>query len=226
MRAVIQEPSVGGLLREWRARRRLSQLELALDADVSTRHLSFVETGRSQPSRDMVVRLAERLDVPLRERNHLLLAAGYAPAYPETDMDDERMQSVREALRQVLKGHEPYPALVVDRHWELLDANAGVALLLEGVAPEQLAPPVNALRLALHPDGLAPRIRNLGSGARTCSAACAGRCRPAATRSSRRCWPSCAPTRATSPSRASSCPARARSSSRCGSPTARSSCAC
>jgi transcriptional regulator with XRE-family HTH domain len=162
MTAAMQEPTVGGLLREWRSRRRLSQLELALDADVSTRHLSFVETGRSQPSRDMVVRLAERLDVPLRERNHLLLAAGYAPAYPETDMDDERMQSVREALRQVLKGHEPYPALVVDRHWELLDANAGIALLLEGVAPEQLAPPVNALRLALHPDGLAPRIRNLG----------------------------------------------------------------
>jgi transcriptional regulator with XRE-family HTH domain len=162
MTAATHEPTVGGLLREWRARRRLSQLELALEADVSTRHLSFVETGRSQPSRDMVVRLAERLDVPLRERNHLLLAAGYAPAYPETDMDDERMQSVREALRQVLRGHEPYPALVVDRHWELLDANAGVALLLEGVAPEQLAPPVNALRLALHPDGLAPRIRNLG----------------------------------------------------------------
>jgi transcriptional regulator with XRE-family HTH domain len=162
MTAATQEATVGGLLREWRARRRLSQLELALEADVSTRHLSFVETGRSQPSRDMVVRLAERLDVPLRERNHLLLAAGYAPAYPETDMDDQRMQTVREAVRQVLKGHEPYPALVVDRHWEMLDANAGVGLLLAGVPPEQLAPPVNALRLALHPDGLASKILNLG----------------------------------------------------------------
>jgi hypothetical protein len=110
----------------------------------------------------MVVRLAERLDVPLRERNHLLLAAGYAPAYPESDMDDERMQTVRAAVRQVLAGHEPYPALVVDRHWEMLEANAGVAVLLEGVAPEQLAPPVNALRLALHPEGLAPKILNLG----------------------------------------------------------------
>jgi transcriptional regulator with XRE-family HTH domain len=159
MTAVTQEPTVGGLLREWRARRRLSQLELALEADVSTRHLSFVETGRSQPSRDMVVRLAEQLDVPLRERNHLLLAAGYAPAYPESDMEDQR---VREAVRHVLRGHEPYPAIAVDRHWEMLEANASVALLLQGVAAEQLAPPVNALRLALHPDGLAPQIENLG----------------------------------------------------------------
>jgi transcriptional regulator with XRE-family HTH domain len=155
-------PTVGSLLRGWRDRRRLSQLELALDAGVSTRHLSFVETGRSQPSREMIVRLAEHLDVPLRERNELLLAAGYAPAYPESELDTERMASVRAAVRQVLVGHEPYPALVVDRHWEMLDANAGVAFLLHGVAPEQLAPPVNALRLSLHPDGLAPRIVNLG----------------------------------------------------------------
>ncbi len=161
--AVLQaQRPVGELLRQWRERRRLSQLELALEADVSTRHLSFVETGRSQPSREMVVRLAERLDVPLRERNHLLLAAGYAPAYPESDMDDERMRTVRAAVRQVLAGHVPYPALVVDRHWEMLDANAGVGVLLQGVAGEQLAPPVNALRLALHPDGLAPKILNLG----------------------------------------------------------------
>jgi len=155
-------PTVGGLLREWRSRRRLSQLALALEADVSTRHLSFVETGRAQPSRDMVVRLAEQLEVPLRERNHLLLAAGYAPAYPESEMDDERMETVRAAVRQVLAGHEPNPAIVVDRHWEMLEANAAVGVLLEGVAPEQLAPPVNALRLALHPDGVAPRILNLG----------------------------------------------------------------
>jgi transcriptional regulator with XRE-family HTH domain len=159
MTAVTHEPTVGGLLRVWRARRRLSQLELALEADVSTRHLSFVETGRSQPSRDMVVKLAEQLEIPLRERNHLLLAAGYAPAYPESDMEDQR---VREAVRHVLKGHEPFPAIAVDRHWEMVEANASVALLLEGVAEEQLAPPVNALRLALHPDGLAPQIENLG----------------------------------------------------------------
>ena len=110
----------------------------------------------------MVLRLAERLDVPLRERNELLLAAGYAPAYPESAMDEERMEAVRAAVRQVLAGHEPYPALVVDRHWEMLEANAGVAVLLEGIESEQLAPPVNALRLSLHPDGLAPRIANLG----------------------------------------------------------------
>jgi transcriptional regulator with XRE-family HTH domain len=153
------EATVGSMLREWRSRRRLSQLELALEAEVSTRHLSFVETGRAQPSRDMVVRLAEQLDVPLRETNHLLLAAGYAPAYPDGGTEDS---AVRAALRHVLAGYEPYPALVVDRHWEMLDANAGVALLLEGVPAEQLAPPVNALRLALHPEGLAPRILNLG----------------------------------------------------------------
>ncbi len=165
MEAATLEPTaqtVGGLLREWRSRRRLSQLALALEADVSTRHLSFVETGRAQPSRDMVVRLAEQLEVPLRERNHLLLAAGYAPAYPESEMDDERMETVRAAVRQVLAGHEPNPAIVVDRHWEMLEANAAIGVLLEGVAPEQLAPPVNALRLALHPDGVAPRILNLG----------------------------------------------------------------
>jgi transcriptional regulator with XRE-family HTH domain len=154
--------AVGALLREWRDARRLSQLELALEADVSTRHLSFVETGRSHPSREMIVRLAEHLDVPLRERNQLLLAGGYAPAYPESALDDARMEAVRGAVRQVLAGHEPYPALVVDRRWEMLEANAGVGVLLDGVAPEQLAPPVNALRLALHPEGLAPKIVNLG----------------------------------------------------------------
>jgi transcriptional regulator with XRE-family HTH domain len=159
VRSLLAMEAVGTLLREWRDARRLSQLELALEAEVSTRHLSFVETGRAQPSRDMIVRLAESLDVPLRERNQLLLAGGYAPAYPQTGLDDE---AVRDAVRQVLAGHEPYPALVVDRHWEMLDANAGVGVLLEGVAPEQLAPPVNALRLALHPDGLAPKIVNLG----------------------------------------------------------------
>ncbi|WP_028061645.1 helix-turn-helix domain-containing protein [Candidatus Solirubrobacter pratensis] len=160
--ATFDQPTVGKLLRSWRDARRLSQLELSLEAEVSTRHLSFVETGRAQPSREMIVRLAEHLDVPLRERNELLLAAGYAPAYAESEMDDERMRTVRAAVRQVLAGHEPYPAVVVDRHWELLDANAAVGLLLEGVDPAQLEPPVNVLRLALHPGGVAPRIANLG----------------------------------------------------------------
>src|SRR3954452_8527964 len=162
MEAAMSVPTVCRLLRSWRDARRLSQMELSLEAEVSTRHLSFVETGRAQPSRELIVRLAEHLDVPLRERNELLLAAGYAPVYPVSDLDDERMSSVRDAVRQVLAGHEPYPALVVDRHWEMLDANAGVAVLLEDVDPAQLEPPVNALRLSLHPDGLAPRIVNLG----------------------------------------------------------------
>lgn len=157
----LQRP-VGELLRQWRERRRLSQMELALDAEISTRHLSFVETGRAAPSRDMVLRLAEPLDLPLRERNHLLLAAGYAPIYAETALDSPPLSAVRAAIRQVLAGHEPYPAVVVDRGWNLIDANAGVALLTEGVAPGLLAPPANVLRVSLHPDGMAPRIVNLG----------------------------------------------------------------
>jgi transcriptional regulator with XRE-family HTH domain len=157
----LQRP-VGELLRQWRERRRLSQLELALDADISTRHLSFVETGRSMPSREMVLHLAEQLDLPLRERNQLLLAAGYAPVYAETPLDAGQLSAVRAAVRQVLRGHEPYPAVVVDRGWNLVEANAGLTLLTQGVAPDLLAPPVNALRVSLHPDGMAPRIVNLG----------------------------------------------------------------
>jgi hypothetical protein len=140
----------------------LSQLELALESDISARHLSFVENGKSAPSRDTVLRLAEGLDLPLRERNHLLLAAGYAPVYSEAKLDSPEMSAVRGAVRQVLRGHEPYPAVVVDRNWNLVDANAGVALLTEGVAQELLAPPANVLRVSLHPDGMAPRIANLG----------------------------------------------------------------
>lgn len=162
MAAARPQQTVGALLRQWRERRRLSQLDLALDAEISTRHLSFVETGRSRPSREMVLHLAEQLDLPLRERNHLLLAAGYAPVYAETALDAPRMAAVRAAVRQVLQGHEPYPAVVVDRAWSLVDANAGVALLTGDVAPELLAPPANVLRASLHPDGLAPRIINLG----------------------------------------------------------------
>jgi transcriptional regulator with XRE-family HTH domain len=153
---------VGPLLRDWRQRRRRSQMDLALDAGVSARHLSFVETGRSKPSPEMVLTLAEQLEVPLRDRNHLLLAAGYAPRYGERSLDDPEMTPVRQALDLVLRGHEPYPAAVVDRWWEMVAANSGIALLTEGVAPELLAPPVNVMRVALHPDGMAPQIVNFG----------------------------------------------------------------
>lgn len=151
----------GDLLRQWRQRRRLSQLDLALESGVSSRHLSFVETGRSRPTSDMILRLAEHLDVPLRDRNTLLLAGGYAPAYPEHGLAEPELQAVREALQRVLKGHEPYPAVLVNRWWELVDANAGIALFTSDVKPELLEPPANALRLSLHPDGMAPHIANL-----------------------------------------------------------------
>src|SRR5215470_15656436 len=156
-----QQPHVGDLLREWRQRRRLSQLGLALDADVSAKHLSFVESGRAQPSREMVLRLAERLEIPLRERNLLLLSAGFAPVFKERPLDHPELASVRRAIDVVLAGHEPYPALAVDRHWTLVSANKGVAPLLATVASSLLQPPVNVLRLSLHPEGLAPRIENL-----------------------------------------------------------------
>jgi len=152
---------VGDLLREWRQRRRLSQLDLAIQADISARHLSFVETGRSRPTSAMILRLTEHLDVPLRERNTLLLAGGYAPAYPEHPLDGPELAAVRAALRRVLSGHEPYPALVVNRWWELLDCNTPVGVLTEPVAAHLLTPPVNVLRLSLHPDGMAPHIVNL-----------------------------------------------------------------
>src|SRR5918995_5787638 len=152
---------IGDLLREWRERRRLSQLALALDAEVSTRHLSFLETGRARPSREMLLRLTERLEVPLRERNTMLLAAGFAPAYPERDLDDPALGVARAAIDRVLAGHEPFPALAVDRSWTLVAANRVVPALLTGVAPELLQPPINVLRLSLHPEGLAARIANL-----------------------------------------------------------------
>ena len=152
---------VGALLREWRRRRRLSQLDLALEAGVSARHLSFVETGRSRPSADMVLHLAEQLDVPLRDRNALLLAGGYAPVFGQRGLEEPEMEGVRATLELVLRGHEPYPAVVVDRHWGMVAGNRAVALLTDGVAPELLEPPVNVLRASLHPDGVAPRIANL-----------------------------------------------------------------
>jgi transcriptional regulator with XRE-family HTH domain len=154
--------SIGDQLRGWRQLRRMSQLDLALDADISARHLSFVETGRSQPSREMILRLAERLAVPLRNRNAMFLAAGLAPAYRERSFDDPELRQARAAVEQILRGHEPFPALAVDRHWTMLAHNAAVLPLLEGVAPGLLEPPVNVLRLSLHPEGLAPRILNLG----------------------------------------------------------------
>jgi transcriptional regulator with XRE-family HTH domain len=162
MSAVAAPVPLGTLLKDWRRRRRLSQLDLALEAGVSARHLSFVETGRSKPSREMVLHLAEQLEVPLRDRNQLLLAAGYAPAYGERPLDAPEMEPVREAIEGVLAGHEPFPAIVVDRWWTLVAANEALALITDGVAPALMEPPVNALRVALHPDGMAPRIVNLG----------------------------------------------------------------
>ncbi|MCV7321911.1 helix-turn-helix domain-containing protein [Mycolicibacterium confluentis] len=150
----------GTLIREWRRRRRLSQLDLAIGADVSSRHVSFIETGRSMPSRAMVLRLAATLGVPPREQNHLLLAAGLAPEFTERRLDDPELAPVRAGIERVLAAYDPHPCLVVDRGWNIVEANAGTAVLLDGVAPDLLAAP-NALRIALHPDGLAPRIRNL-----------------------------------------------------------------
>ncbi|MGY3074496.1 transcriptional regulator with XRE-family HTH domain [Bradyrhizobium sp. LM6.10] len=148
-------------LREWRQRRRMSQLDLAGEAEISARHLSFVETGRAAPSRDMVLRLAERLDVPLRERNVLLVAAGYAPAFPQRPLEDPALKSARQAIDLVLKAHEPNPALAYDRHWNLVSANRMLAPLLAGIPERLLGPPLNVLRLALHPEALAPRTVNL-----------------------------------------------------------------
>jgi transcriptional regulator with XRE-family HTH domain len=151
---------IGELLRTWRRRRRRSQLDLALDVGISTRHLSFVETGRSQPSREMVLRLTGELALPLRETNHLLLAAGYAPVYGETELDAPELAPMRRAVRDVVRGHDPFPALAVDRHWNIVERSDGLSLFIDGVAPELLRTP-NALRIALHPDGMAPRVANL-----------------------------------------------------------------
>jgi transcriptional regulator with XRE-family HTH domain len=159
--ATAPDVPLGSLLREWRRRRHVSQLELGLDAGVSPRHLSFIETGRARPSREMVLRLAEQLEVPLRERNRLLLAAGYAPAYGERSLDGPELAGVREALQRVLDAHEPYPATIVDRTWHLVAANAAIGRFTALIAPELLAPPANVLRACLHPDGLAAHIGNL-----------------------------------------------------------------
>lgn len=156
-------PRFGPLLREWRQRRRVTQMDLALDANISTRHLSFLETGRARPSRDMVLRLAEQLRVPMRETNVLLTAAGHAPGFAERSLDDPALEIARNAVSLVLDGQMPYPAIAVDRHWTLVASNQAVSALLGGVDESLLHAPVNAMRLALHPDGLAPRIANLAA---------------------------------------------------------------
>lgn len=151
---------MGELLRDWRRRRRLSQLDLALEAEISQRHLSFVESGRSTPSREMVLRLSEQLDIPLRERNALFIAAGYAPIYRERALDDPGLLAAREAVERILAGHEPHPALAIDRHWTLVSANTAARALMSGIAPELLQPPINVLRISMHPAGLARRVGN------------------------------------------------------------------
>ncbi|MGA8744975.1 MAG: helix-turn-helix domain-containing protein [Solirubrobacterales bacterium] len=157
------QPEVGSLLREWRERRRLTQLDLGLEAGVSARHLSFIETGRSKPGREMLLRIAEQLEIPFRDRNHLLLAAGHAPAYPERGLEDPALTPVRAALERILAAHDPYPAVVFDRAWDLVSANASMSALTQGVEIEAalLEAPINILRLGLHPRGLAPLIVNL-----------------------------------------------------------------
>jgi transcriptional regulator with XRE-family HTH domain len=152
---------VGDLLREWRQRRRLSQLALACEAEISTRHLSFLETGRSQPSREMILHLSEQLSVPMRDRNILLVAAGFAPMFPERNLEDPALQSARKAIDLLLESQKPFPAFALDRHWNLVSSNGALPEIYEGVAPHLLQPPANALRLTLHPGGLAPRIINL-----------------------------------------------------------------
>ena len=156
----VEAKKIGDLLREWRGRRRLSQLDLALDAEISSKHLSFVETGRAQPSREMILRLAEQLKIPLRERNVLLTSAGFAPVFPERPLDDQSLQAARQTVELILQGHEPNPALALDRHWNLITANKAVALFLKDVSAEQLQLPINVLRLSLHPEGLARQVVN------------------------------------------------------------------
>lgn len=156
----MQVAPLGEQLREWRTRRRMSQMDLALGTEISTRHLSFIETGRSKPSPVMIQRIADCLDMPHRARNALLLAAGHAPDYQERALDSAEMAGMRAIVAHVLKGHEPYPALAVDRHWNMVAANDAIAILIEQVSPALLAPPANVLRIALHPEGLAPRILN------------------------------------------------------------------
>ena len=164
MAAVQSQAEVGSLLRQWRERRRVTQLELALDAGISARHLSFVETGRSKPGREMLLQVLQQLKVPFREQNRLLLAAGHAPAYPERSLEDPDLAPVREALDVILSGHEPYPAVAVDRGWNMVAANSAMFALTAAVDidPELLEHPINVMRVGLHPRGLGPLFSNLG----------------------------------------------------------------
>jgi len=159
--AVAAEPPVGHLIRRWRQHRRWSQLDLACEAEISTRHLSFLETGRARPSREMLLRLAEQLDLPLRERNVLLVAAGFAPLFRERGLADPELAQARHAVERLLAATAPNPALAVDRHWNLVTANAPAQQLMSGIDAALLGPPMNVLRASLHPAGLAPRIVNL-----------------------------------------------------------------
>ena len=158
---MYQDQGFGEQLRDWRQRRRLSQLDLAVEAELSTRHLSFVETGRAKPSREMVLRLSDALELPLRSRNALLIAAGFAPIFPERPLDDAAQAEARALVLRILDAHMPFPAIAVDRHWHLLAHNAAAGALMAGIAPHLLEPPVNVLRISLHPEGVAPRIANL-----------------------------------------------------------------
>lgn len=162
MTLALAQPTIGDLLRTWRQRRRFSQLALACEAEISQRHLSFIESGRAMPSRDMVLRLCDYLDIPLRDRNALLLAAGFAPNFAERKFDDPSLSAVRAAVEAVLTGHEPYPALALDLRWNLLTANRAALAIMADLPPDLLVPPINVVRLSLHPRGLAPAIVNLG----------------------------------------------------------------
>lgn len=162
IRMITPRKPVGEHLRDWRTRRRMSQLDLALEAEISTRHLSFLETGRAQPSREMVLHLSDQLEIPLRERNVILMAAGFAPVFPERSLEAPELAAARRAVDVILRAHEPCPALVVDLRWNLVAANAAIEPLLAGVDAELLKPPLNVMRISLHPLGLAPRIANLG----------------------------------------------------------------
>lgn len=157
----LDRTTIGALLKEWRIHRRMSQLDLASEAEISQRHLSFMESGRSKPSRDMLLHLADHLSIPLRDRNSLLIAAGFAPAYEERSLDDPALGAAKQAVETILQGHTPHPALAIDRHWSLISANQAVYALLDDIAPALLEPPVNVLRLSLHPDGLARSIINI-----------------------------------------------------------------
>ena len=164
MAAVQSQAEVGSRLRQWRERRHVTQLELALDSGISARHLSFVETGRSKPGREMLLQVLGQLKVPFREQNRLLLAAGHAPAFPERSLGDPDLAPVREALDVILSGHEPYPAVAVDRVWNMVAANSAMLALTESVEidPALLEPPINVMRVGLHPRGLGPLFVNLG----------------------------------------------------------------